>query len=202
MHKKRVFSGVQPTGNLHLGNYLGAILGSINTYNNAKKIKKSAAKEELKGIVKEGIKEFGKQAGTITNPVGAFAIGTAVAGGVALATAKGIVDNKNRQNSTVITTNEINTIDFLSANEGYILVTTDSTVRDVVAAGIYYKDIGSRKGLTVAESDVEYTASTDTTKTVYRNKAVTNIRKLVTEGYIKIERGTGNVSISNEKANL
>ena len=25
MHKKRVFSGVQPTGSLHLGNYLGAI---------------------------------------------------------------------------------------------------------------------------------------------------------------------------------
>ena len=25
MKKKRVFSGVQPTGNLHLGNYLGAI---------------------------------------------------------------------------------------------------------------------------------------------------------------------------------
>ncbi len=25
MHKKRVFSGVQPTGNLHLGNYLGAM---------------------------------------------------------------------------------------------------------------------------------------------------------------------------------
>ena len=25
MQKKRVFSGVQPTGNLHLGNYLGAI---------------------------------------------------------------------------------------------------------------------------------------------------------------------------------
>jgi tryptophanyl-tRNA synthetase len=24
-HKTRVFSGVQPTGNLHLGNYLGAI---------------------------------------------------------------------------------------------------------------------------------------------------------------------------------
>ena len=23
--KKRVFSGIQPTGNLHLGNYLGAI---------------------------------------------------------------------------------------------------------------------------------------------------------------------------------
>ena len=25
MKKKKVFSGVQPTGNLHLGNYLGAI---------------------------------------------------------------------------------------------------------------------------------------------------------------------------------
>ena len=24
--KERVFSGVQPTGNLHLGNYLGAIV--------------------------------------------------------------------------------------------------------------------------------------------------------------------------------
>ena len=24
-HKRRVFSGVQPTGNLHLGNYLGAV---------------------------------------------------------------------------------------------------------------------------------------------------------------------------------
>ena len=23
--KKRIFSGIQPTGNLHLGNYLGAI---------------------------------------------------------------------------------------------------------------------------------------------------------------------------------
>ncbi|MGL2454243.1 tryptophan--tRNA ligase, partial [Helicobacter pylori] len=25
MHKKRVFSGIQPTGQIHLGNYLGAI---------------------------------------------------------------------------------------------------------------------------------------------------------------------------------
>ena len=24
-NKKRIFSGVQPTGNLHLGNYLGAV---------------------------------------------------------------------------------------------------------------------------------------------------------------------------------
>ena len=30
MTKKRVFSGVQPTGNLHLGNYLGAIKNFVN----------------------------------------------------------------------------------------------------------------------------------------------------------------------------
>jgi len=33
MHKKRVFSGVQPTGNLHLGNYLGAIRHFVNLQN-------------------------------------------------------------------------------------------------------------------------------------------------------------------------
>ena len=30
MKKKRVFSGVQPTGNLHLGNYLGALKNFVN----------------------------------------------------------------------------------------------------------------------------------------------------------------------------
>ena len=30
MHKKKVFSGVQPTGNLHLGNYLGAIKNFVD----------------------------------------------------------------------------------------------------------------------------------------------------------------------------
>jgi hypothetical protein len=187
--------------NVQSGNILGAILSASNTYNNAKKMKKKDVKEELKGIAKKGVLEVGKQAGTITNPVGAFTVGAIVAGGV-IANAKGMVDDKNRQNSAVITTNEINTIDFLSANEGYILITTDSNVRDAVAAGIYYKDIGSRKGLTVAESDVEYTASTDTTKTVYRNKAITNIRKLITEGYIKINRTTQDVSIATEKVEL
>jgi hypothetical protein len=125
-----------------------------------------------------------------------------VAGGVAIATAKGIVDNKNRANNTVITNSAINTTDFLSADEAYNLVTTDSNVKDEIASGIYYKDIGSRKGLTVAESDVEYTASDDTIKNVYRNKAITDIRKLVTEGYIKIDRQTQDVSIATEKAGL
>jgi len=33
MHEKRVFSGVQPTGNLHLGNYLGAIKNFVSLQN-------------------------------------------------------------------------------------------------------------------------------------------------------------------------
>ena len=31
--KKRIFSGIQPTGNLHLGNYLGAIKNWVNLQN-------------------------------------------------------------------------------------------------------------------------------------------------------------------------
>ena len=33
MHKKRVFSGVQPTGNLHIGNYLGALKNFVDLQN-------------------------------------------------------------------------------------------------------------------------------------------------------------------------
>ena len=33
MQKKRIFSGVQPTGNLHLGNYLGAIKNFVSLQN-------------------------------------------------------------------------------------------------------------------------------------------------------------------------
>ena len=187
--------------NWKTGNVLGAILSASNTYNNAKKMKKKDVKAELKGLAKKGILEVGKQAGTVGG-IGAFGIGAAVAGGIAIATAKGIVDNKNRQNSTVITNPTIDTINFLSADESYNIVTTNSNVKDKIAAGMYYKDIGSRKGLTIAESDVEYTASSDTAKTVYRNKAITDIRKLVTEGYLKIDRTSQDVSISVEKAVL
>ena len=187
--------------NVQQGNILGAILGASNTYNNAKKIKKSDVKEELKGIAKEGVLEVGKQAGSITNPVAAFTVGAVLAAGT-IASGKGTVDNKAKENSTVITNNVQDTVNFLSANEAFNLVTTDSDVRDEIAAGIYYKDIGSRKGLTVAESDVEYNASTDNVKTVYTSKVSTDIRRLVTEGYIKIQRETQDVSIATEKAEL
>ena len=149
---------------------------------------------------------MGKQAGTLSNPVGNFAVGSqavaAIAAGATIATAKGLADLDKRNDNKVVTNPTINTTLYLGADESYNLVTNNSTIKDEIASHIYYKDIGSRKGVTLAENDVEYTASSDTIKTVYRNKAITNIRKLVTEGYIKIERTTGDVSIAVEKINL
>ncbi len=188
--------------NVQEGNILGAILAASNTYNNAKKIKKKDVKEELKGIAKKGVLEIGKEAGTITNPVGGFNIGQAVAAGAIIATAKGTNDNNNKNNVRVITNANQDYTNYLSPDESFNLINNDTILKDEIASGIYYKDIGSRNNLTVAESDVQYTNSTATTKTVYRNKAITDIRKLVTEGYLKIERSTNNVSIVTEKVGL
>jgi len=188
--------------NVQSGNILGAILTASNTYNNAKKIKKRDVKEELKGIAKEGVLEVGKQAGTITNPVAQFSVGAAVAAGAVIASARGTADNNNQSNNTVIMNPTPDTGNFLTGDESFNLVSNDTAVRDEIAAGLYYKDIGSRKGLTVAESDVEYTGSSDSVKTVYENKVITDIRKLVTEGYIKIVRQTQDVVIATEKASL
>ena len=147
--------------------------------------------------------EVGKQAGTITNPVAQFSVGAAATtAGIVLASARGTSDNNTGQNNTVLSNPTLDTVNFLGPDEAYNLIVADLTIRNEIAAGLYYKDIGSRKGLTVAESDVEYTGSSDTTKTVYRNKAITDIRKLVIEGYIKIERQTLDVSLETEKANL
>ena len=188
--------------NVQSGNILGAILSASNTYNNAKKIKKSDVKEELKGIAKDGILEVGKQASSITNPVSQFSVGAAILGATALASARGTADNKNQANNTVITNSTVDIINFLGADESFNLVSTNTNVRDEIAAGIYYKDIGSRKGVTIAQSNLEYEASADNIKNVYSNKAITDIRKLVTEGYIKIERQTQDVEIATEKATI
>ena len=185
------------------GNYLRAILEGVNTYNNAKKIKgKKAVKEELKGIVKEGVLDLGKQAGTITNPVGNFSVGSAIAVGVAAATTIATVKGDTKQNNTVISNPTHDTVTYLTSDESYNLITVNETIKDKVSSGLYYKDIGSRKNLTIAESDIEYAGSTDSTKTVYRTKAITDIRKLVTEGFIKISRDSQDVTIVTEKANL
>ena len=188
--------------NYQEGNILGAILAATNTYNNAKKIKKKDAKEELKGIAKKGVLEVAKEAGTITNPVGGFNVGAAVAAGAIIATAKGTNDNNNKNNLRVITNANQDYTNYLTPDESFNLINNDETLKDEIASGIYYKDIGSRNNLTVAESDVQYTNSTTTTKTVYRNKAITDVRKLVTEGYLKIERNTNDVSIATEKVGL
>jgi hypothetical protein len=188
--------------NVQSGNILGAILSASNTYNNAKKIKKSDVKEELKGIAKDGILEVGKQAVSITNPISQFSVGAAVVAGVAIASARGTADNKNQANNTLITNSQLDTTNFLGADESFNLVSNDDNVKDEIAAGIYYKDIGSRKGLTVAESNIEYEGSADNIKNVYTNKAITDIRKLVIEGYIKIERQTQDVEVATEKATI
>ena len=183
-------------------NILGAILAAGNTYNNAKKIKKADAKAELKGIAKKGVQEIGKQAGSISNPVAQFAVGAASLLAIKEANAKGTNDQQNKANTKVISSPSLDTAQFLTPDEAFNLVNTNATVKNQVAAGIYFKDIGSRKNLTVAQSDIEYTNANATTKTVYQNKAVTNVRKLVTEGYLKISRQTLNVNIETEKANI
>jgi len=189
--------------NVQSGNILGAILGASNTYNNAKKIKKSAVKEELKGIAKDGILEVGKQAGSITNPVAQFSVGAAaIVGASALASARGTADNNDQANNTVITNSTVDTANFLGSDESFNLVSNDANVRDEIAAAIYFRDIGSRKGLTIAQSNLEYESSADNIKNVYTSKAITDVRKLVTEGYIKIERQTQDVEIATEKATI
>jgi len=188
--------------NVQTGNILGAILGASNTYNNAKKIKKRDVKEELKGIAKEGVLDIGKQAGSITNPVGRFSVGAAVAAGAIIASARGTNDNKTNLNNTAISNPVQDTVNFLTADESFNIVSNNELIRDQIASSLYYKDIGSRTGLTVAESDIAYAGASDTVKNVYTSKAITDMRKLVTEGYIKIERGTTDVQIVTEKAGL
>jgi hypothetical protein len=188
--------------NARSGNILGAILSASNTYNNAKKIRKKDVKAELKGIAKEGVLDIAKQAGSITNPVSQFSVGAVAAAGVIIASAKGTNDNKNKKNNTVISNSSIDTVNYLGADEAFNLITNNAVIKNEIAAGLYYKDIGSRKGLSVAESDIEFVGSSENIKNVYTNKAITDIRKLVTEGYIKIDRSTQNVEIAIEKINL
>ena len=194
-------------GDVQSGNFgIGTILKGIRTYNNAKKINaKEAVKEELKGIVKEGVMDIGKQSGTITNPVGNFSVGNAavaaLAVGGAVASAKGGVDDTTKRNNTV-NNPVIDTVKYLSPTESFNLVTTNQTIKDEVAAGIYYKLIGSRSGQTVAESDVAYAALTEQQKNVYRSRTLTDITKLVSQGYIKISRESNNVNIVTERSNI
>ena len=195
-------------GDIRTGNFgLGTVIKGINTYNRAKKIKaKAAVKEELKGIVKKEVIDFGKNAGTITNPVGNYTIGNvavqAATIGATIAIAKGMIDKNDNTATTVIPASTLDSVTYLTADESYNLINDNATLRDKIASNLYYKDVGSRKGLSIAQSDVEYTGSTSSIKSIYRSKAITNIRKLVTEGYIKISRDTLDVTIVTEKEGL
>ena len=132
-----------------------------------------------------------------------FSVGAAaIVGASALASARGTADNKNQANNTVISNYSVDTTNFLGEDESFNLVSDNTNVRDEIAAAIYFKDIGSRKGLTTAQSNLEYEASADSVKTVYTSKAITNVRKLVTEGYIKISRQSQDVDVATEKATI
>ncbi len=186
---------------------LGTILKGINTYNNAKKIKnvKGKLKEELGGIVKDEIGKIGESAGTIANPIGDFSIGnaatTAVLAGTTIAAAKGLIDGNNNDN-TVVHNSTLNTEVYLTPSESFDIVSNNPNIKNQIASNMYYKDVGSRKGLTVAESDVEYAYASDSIKNVYNNKATSNITKLVNEGYITIDRNSSDVSISTESQSV
>ena len=188
-------------GNFLDGNVVGGILAASNTYNNLKKIKKENVKDELRGIAKKGINEIRESGSTNLGLVQAFALGKASTE-LLRASPKGTVDNNTGQLQTQLNNIPLDSTIFLTADEAFNLVSNNEAIKDQVAAGIYFKDIGSRKGLTVAESDVEYSESSDTTKAVYRSKTITNIRKLVTEGYIRIQRASQDVNITVERANL
>ena len=190
-------------GDIGSGNVnIGTIIKGINTYNNAKKIKaKDAVKEELKGIAKQEILKGASGAGQITNPVGNFNVGSALAvGAVGAAVAKNSIDDPT--NKSKIVNNIIDTENFLSPSESFNVVSNNPTIKDEIAAGIYYKLIGSRQGQSVAESDIAYAALTEQQKDIYRARVLTDINKLVTEGFIKIDRTTTNVSVVVERANI
>ena len=188
--------------NYQEGNVFGAVLGAINTYNNAKKIKaKDAVKEELKGIVKDGIIGIGESARSIsTAPMGNYIIG-AVAATAAVASLTGAVKlGNNTTNSNVISNPVIDTITYLTATESFNLVQNNTLAKDKIAVGIYYKSIGSRKGLSIAESEIEFIASSDAVKNVYRSRVLSDVGTLVNNGYIKINRATNEININAERA--
>jgi hypothetical protein len=72
-----------------------------------------------------------------------------------------------------------------------------------VASSIYYQSAGiATRVQTIAESDINYAALTTNQKFVYQSRALTDIAKLVTEGYIKINRNSKDVTINAERATL
>lgn len=190
--------------NADRGDYFGAVVGAINTYNNAKKIKaKEAVKEELKGIVKEGVIDIGKQAGTIiAAPAGNYYM-AALAGTAAVAGLVGA--NKLDQTTTnnkIITNPILDTQKYLSPTESFNLIQNNEVAKDRVAASIYYKVVGSRKGLSINESEIEYNASDNSIKNIYRSRALTDTTKLVSDGYLYINRANNQVNLNAEKASL
>jgi len=178
------------------------VLGAINVYQNSKKVSAASLKEETGGLVLTGIRNFGQSvAGTSINPIGNYSISTTGAATtiVAAAAAKSLVDGKNNANNTVINNASVNTSAYLSPSESLNLITSNPTALNQISSYIYYQQVGSRNGQSVAQSDVNYAALPQSSKTQYNNQAVGSIKNLVTQGYVKINRANNSVTINAEK---
>jgi hypothetical protein len=70
-----------------------------------------------------------------------------VAAATVMASAKGTSMTKIKNKTHSDHSPTLDTVNFLTADESLILVSNDDLIKDQIAAGIYYKDIGSRKDL-------------------------------------------------------
>jgi len=178
------------------------VLGAINVYQNSKKVSAASIKEETTGLVLSGIKNFGQlAAGTSSNPIGNFSISTGTAAAATLvvaASAKALVDSGNTAKNSVINNSSPNTSAYLSPSESLQLISTNTAALNQVASFIYYQQIGSRNGLSIAQSNANYAALPAAAQTQYQNQAYGSITNLVTQGYIQINRSTNNVTTSTE----
>ena len=105
-------------------------------------------------------------------------------------------------NNKIITNPILDTQKYLSPTESFNLIQNNEVAKDRVAASIYYKVVGSRKGLSINESEIEYNASDNSIKNIYRSRALTDTTKLVSDGYLYINRANNQVNLNAEKASL
>ena len=175
------------------------VLQAINVYQDSKKISAASLKEELGGGIRSAVTEIKQIVSPSSNPVANFTISTGVATTAATtAAAKSLIDSGTTANNAVINNPKTNTSAYLSSSESLQLISTNTAALNQVASFIYYQQIGSRNGLSIAQSNANYAALPAAAQTQYHNQAYSSITNLVTQGYIQINRSTNNVTTSTE----
>jgi len=191
--------GINVLDDIKSGNFIGAAVASIAAYQDSKKISAASIKEELGGGIKSAVTEIKQIVSPSSNPVANFTISTGVATTAATtAAAKSLIDSGTTANNAVINNPTTNTSAYLSPSESLQLISTNTPALNQVASFIYYQQIGSRNGLSIAQSNANYAALPAAAQTQYHNQAYSSITNLVTQGYIQINRSTNNVTTSTE----